>query len=137
MKTTQLSYGTTREVDLDFGPAIARAKELLAKQGFGILAEIDVAATLRAKLGADIGQYVILGACKPDAAKHALDADPDVGLLLPCNVVVRRNAGRTTVGVVNASAMLRLTGNAELGATAADVDARLVAVLDGIAGSKP
>ncbi|HZX67496.1 MAG TPA: DUF302 domain-containing protein [Candidatus Elarobacter sp.] len=137
MNTMQLSYGTTREVDLDFNEAVARTKELLAQQGFGVLAEIDVAATLRAKLGADIGQYVILGACKPDAAKQALDADPDVGLLLPCNAIVRRSAGRTTVGVVDASAMLRLTGNTELASTAADVDARLVAVLDGIAGSKP
>jgi uncharacterized protein (DUF302 family) len=133
----QLSYGKTREVDLDFDEAVARAKKLLAQQGFGVLSEIDVAATLRAKLGADIGQYVILGACKPDAAKHALDADPDVGLLLPCNVIVRRSAGRTTVGVVDAGAMLRLTGNVELASTAADVDARLIAVLDGIAGPTP
>jgi uncharacterized protein (DUF302 family) len=137
MNTMQLSYGKTREVDLDFDEAVARAKKLLAQQGFGVLSEIDVAATLRAKLGADIGQYVILGACKPDAAKHALDADPDVGLLLPCNVIVRRSAGRTTVGVVDAGAMLRLTGNVELASTAADVDARLIAVLDGIAGPTP
>jgi uncharacterized protein (DUF302 family) len=137
MNTMQLSYGKTREVDLDFDEAVARAKKLLAQQGFGVLSEIDVAATLRAKLGADIGQYVILGACKPDAAKHALDADPDVGLLLPCNVIVRRSAGRTSVGVVDAGAMLRLTGNVELASTAADVDARLIAVLDGIAGPTP
>lgn len=133
--TTHHSYGTSREVALDFSTAVARAKALLAEHGFGVLCEIDVAATLRAKAGFDIGDYVILGACKPDSAKIALAADPDVGLLLPCNVIVRRSGGHTTVGVVDAAAMLTFTGHPELGPTADDVNARLTAVLDAIASS--
>ena len=126
-----ISYGKTREVGLDFETALARAKALLAEQGFGVLCEIDVGATLRAKIGADIGDYVILGACKPDSAYKVLGADPDIGLLLPCNVVVRRAGGRTTVGIIDANAMLGMTGREELAPVAADVDARLCAVLDG------
>jgi len=130
MISTRHSYGTSREVELDFLTAVARARALLAEHGFGILCEIDIAATLRAKAGVDLGDYVILGACKPDSARIALAADPDVGLLLPCNVIVRRAAGHTTVGVVDADAMLAFTGHQELGPVAADVNARLTAVLE-------
>ena len=133
MMNSQLSYGTTRDVALDFPAALARAKVLLAEQGFGILCEIDVAATLRGKLGIDIGDYVILGACKPDSASRVLAADLDAGLLLPCNVVVRRSAGRTTVGIIDANAMVQLIGKVELTPVAADVSSRLTTVLDGIA----
>lgn len=136
MKTT-LAYGKTREVGFDFETALARAKTLLAEQGFGVLCEINVGATLRAKVGADIGDYVILGACKPDSAHKALSVDPDIGLLLPCNVVVRRAGGRTTVGVVDANAMLAMTGRDELAPVAAEVDTRLTAVLEGIEARLP
>ena len=132
MNHTQLSYGTTRDVALDFPDALARAKVLLTEQGFGILCEIDVAATLRSKLGIDIGDYVILGACKPDSASRVLAADLDAGLLLPCNVIVRRSAGHTTIGVIDVNAMVKLIGHDELTPVAADVGARLHAVLDGI-----
>jgi len=132
MKTTHNAYGMAREVDLDFAEAVAEAKRLLAQQGFGVLCEIDVAATLRAKVGAEIGDYVILGACKPDLAFEVISADPDVGLLLPCNVVVRRAGGRTTVAAIDASVMLRVTGRDELEAVAADIDRRLTAVVEGV-----
>jgi uncharacterized protein (DUF302 family) len=132
MDSAKLLYGTTREVALGFPEAVARAKALLAAQGFGVLCEIDVAATLRAKAGVDIGDYVILGACKPDSASHVLAVDPDIGLLLPCNVVVRRDRGRTTVSAIDADAMLGLTGRPELAPVAADVNARLSAVLEQI-----
>jgi uncharacterized protein (DUF302 family) len=131
MRTT-LVYGKTREVGLDFETTLARAKTLLAEQGFGVLCEINVAATLRAKVGVDIGDYVILGACKPDSALEALTADPDIGLLLPCNVIVRHSGGTTTVGVIDAKAMLAMTGCDELAPVAAEVDTRLMRVLEGI-----
>ncbi|BDE05639.1 ABC transporter ATP-binding protein [Vulcanimicrobium alpinum] len=131
MNITSLPYGNSTEVALDVPAAIARAKELLAEQGFGVLCEIDVAATLRAKLGAEIGEYVILGACRPDAARTALAAEPDLGLLLPCNVLVRRAQGRTTVGVIDAGAMLGIVGNDALAPLAADINGRLAAVLRG------
>lgn len=129
---TPLIYGKTREVGADFETALARAKASLAEQGFGVLCEIDVGATLRAKLGSDIGDYVILGACKPDSAYKVLSEDPDIGLLLPCNVIVRRAGGRTTVGIIDANAMLAMTGRDELAAVAAEIDTRLTAVLEGI-----
>ena len=129
---TRIAYGITRDVDLGFAEAVAQAKRLLADQGFGVLCEIDVAATLRATVGAEIGDYVILGACKPDSAFKVLSADPNVGLLLPCNVVVRHAGGRTTVAAIDASAMLRVTGRDELEAVAADVDRRLTAVVEGV-----
>ena len=132
MNVTHGAYGMTREVDLSFAEALAQAKRLLGEQGFGVLCEIDVAATLRAKVGAEIGDYVILGACKPDSAFKVLSADPNVGLLLPCNVVVRRADGRTTVAAIDARAMLRVTGRDELEAVATDIDRRLTAVVEGI-----
>lgn len=131
MNITTLPYGNSTEVALDVPAAIARAKELLAEQGFGVLCEIDVAATLRAKLGAEIGEYVILGACRPDAARTGLAAEPDLGLLLPCNVVVRRAQGRTNVAVIDAGAMLGIVGNDALAPLAADINGRLAAVLHG------
>lgn len=135
MIDTAVPYAIERIVDLEPADAIAQAKALLAAQGFGVQCEIDVAATLRAKTGTDIGTYVILGACKPDSALRVLDAEPRIGVLLPCNLVVRRPAGGPTyVTAVEAGAMLGFTGRTELAEVAADVGARLTAVLEGIGG---
>ena len=85
-----MRYDRTVRLDIDFATAVARTRDALAAQGFGILTEIDVTATLKAKLDHDMEDYVILGACNPSLAHRALDTDRSVGLLLPCNVVVRR-----------------------------------------------
>ena len=92
-----MPYGHTRTLDLPFPDAVRKVKDAFQAQGFGTLTEIDVQATLEQKLGLDTEPYVILGACNPQLAHQALQLEPEIGLLLPCNVVVRRHAGTTLV----------------------------------------
>lgn len=125
----------TVEVDLEHPAAVEAVTAALAEQGFGVLSTIDVQATLQAKLGERIDAYTILGACNPALAHAALSANPEVGLLLPCNVTVRRAEERTIVQAVDPGALLGVaTGNAEaeLGQTAADAGTRLRAALNSL-----
>jgi len=128
-------YALARAVDLPFDEADRRVREELQKEGFGVLTEIDVAATLKAKLGVELPRYEILGACAPQFAHRALQAEPDVGLLLPCNVVVRAaDHGRTIVEALDPLAQLELADNPELRPIGQEVRARLERVLDRVAG---
>ena len=133
-QTTRYGIGTT--VDLEYGQAVERTKEALAAEGFGVLSEIDIAATLKKKLDADFRPYVILGACNPPLAHRALTAERDLGLLLPCNVVVYAadEAGRSVVAAMDPEAALELTGNPEVREVAREVRARLERVLNSVAG---
>lgn len=119
-------------VDLDHQAAIDAATAALADQGFGVLTTIDIKSTLKAKLGEDVDDYTILGACNPRLAHAALSASPEVGLLLPCNVTVRAAEGRTIVQAVDPGSLLGMAAGdgAELGETAADAGRRLKAALD-------
>jgi uncharacterized protein (DUF302 family) len=123
-------YALTGETSLSLPDAVARAREELEAQGFGVLTEIDVQATLKEKLDIDGEPYVILGACNPSLAHQALEAEPDLGVLLPCNVVVYERGGVTHVSAVDAERMLSIVESDELGAIAEDVRARLAAVVD-------
>jgi uncharacterized protein (DUF302 family) len=126
-------YGMSVTVDLTYDEAVARAREELAKEGFGVLSEIDIAATLKKKLDVDFRPYIILGACNPPLAHRALTAERDLGLLLPCNVVVyTTDDGRSVVAAMDPAAALELTGNDEVREIAHEVRARLERVLDGI-----
>jgi len=125
-----MSYSITTTVDQPFAPTLAAVKDALKVQGFGVLTEIDMAATMKAKLDVDIAPQVILGACNPPLAYRALQAEDQVGLLLPCNVVVRSlTDDRTEVAAIDPQIMVSLTGNADLAAVADDAGARLGAAL--------
>jgi len=127
-------YGISTTIPLDYNRAVERTKEALATEGFGVLSEIDVAATLKKKLDVDFRPYVILGACNPPLAYRALTAERDIGLLLPCNVVVYADdvPGRSVVAVMDPVEALQLTGNEEIRPLAEDVKARLTRVLEAI-----
>lgn len=128
-------YGFAVRVPLRYEAAVERTREELAKEGFGVLTEIDVAATLKKKLDVDFRPYVILGACNPPLAHRALVAEPDIGLLLPCNVVVRAGAdeGTSDVLAMDPDAALSLADSPGIGPVAAEVGQRLRRVLDAVA----
>lgn len=125
-------YGRIVAVDMPPARAVDAAKSALKEQGFGVLCEIDVAATLKQKLGVDVPPYVILGGCNPNLANAAIAAEPNIGLLLPCNVVVRESGGATIVGAIDAAKMLEIVGNPALESIAQDANTRLNAVLDAL-----
>ncbi len=134
MSHVSSSYTLSRETTLPFADAVARVREELANEGFGVLCEIDVQATLKQKLGVDREPYLILGACNPPLAHGALEAEPELGVLLPCNVVVYEQQGRTHIAAVNAEQMLSIVGNDALADTASEVRQRLAAVVERAAG---
>ena len=123
-------YTFGKTVTTSYDDTIGRATDALAKEGFGVLTTIDVAATLKKKLGKDTRPYVILGACNPQFAHRALEAEPEIGTLLPCNVVVREDAqGKTRVDIMDPSAVLQLVDRPEVAQIAGEVRQRLQRVL--------
>ncbi len=118
-----ISLRTT--VDLPFADAVTRTRDALAEQGFGVLTEIDVQATMKAKLDADMGAYLILGACNPPLAHKAITAQPIVGVLLPCNVVVREEAGAVVVEAIDPAAMMSVADDPALKEVADEAAERL------------
>ena len=129
MPTTH-HYTLTATTAAPFASVVERVRAALTAEGFGVLCEIDVQATLREKLGAEMEPYLILGACNPPLAHEALSAEPELGTLLPCNVVVYQRDGKTHISAIDAERMLSIVGNDELGPIAAQVREKLTAVVE-------
>ena len=131
-----MGYGISIRTQAPFAEAVARVREALKAQGFGVLTEIDMRATLRDKLGVDMGDYLILGACNPPLAHRALGIDASIGLLLPCNVVVRADAGQTIVEALDPQTMVTITGQPALQPVADEAAARLRTALESLRESR-
>ena len=129
------NYGLSVNVALAYDQAVEKTRDELAQEGFGVLTEIDVKATLKKKLDVEFRPYIILGACNPPIAHKALSAETNLGLLLPCNVIVYATdeAGKTVVAAIDPVEQLKLAGNPAIEPFAQEVRSRLERVLDGVA----
>lgn len=127
------TYGYKKEVDMSFEDAVEKAKNELKNEGFGVLTEIDVKATLRKKLDVDFDNYIILGACHPQNAYKALQSERDIGLMLPCNVIVYVLDGKTFVSAILPSIAMSMIGNMELGEIAGQIEEKLKRTIDNVA----
>jgi uncharacterized protein (DUF302 family) len=132
-----LDYGITVCTPAPFAEAVARVRNALKDQGFGVLTEIDVQATLREKLGQEMEPQLILGACNPALADRALTADRTIGLLLPCNVVVRTQAGQTVIDALDPQVMITIAGEGSLQQVVDGASSRLRAALDSASETLP
>ena len=125
----QTAYGFGTTLPVAYETAITQVKEALKTEAFGVLTEIDVRKTMKEKLGAEMDPYVILGACNPPLAHRALEIEPEVGLLLPCNVVVRAQGEQSYVEIVDPQAMLGVVSNEQMHAIASEARQRLQRVI--------
>lgn len=131
-----MNYARTIELDLPYAESVPKVKEAFQEQGFGTLTEIDVTATLKEKLGEDMEEYVILGTCNPNLAHQALGVTREIGLLLPCNVVVRGWDGKTLVQALDPEVMVRVPENQQLKPVAEEAGRRIDAALESLTGSR-
>lgn len=129
-----MGYANTISLEIPYEEAIGLVRDALREQGFGVLTEIDLAATMKAKLGKDIEPCLILGACNPPLAHRALEVDPDIGLLLPCNVVVRRQGGATLVQALDPQMLVTMSDREGLRPVADEAASRLQAALASLSG---
>lgn len=127
-----IQYGFTKELDIPYEKVIELAKEALKKEGFGVLTEIDVKAKMKEKLGIDMKRYIILGACNPPNAYKAILAEENIGLMLPCNVIVYEKGGKTVLSIIRPSAAMRMIDNKELQEIAETVEKLLKKVFDAV-----
>jgi uncharacterized protein (DUF302 family) len=133
-KENAMSDAMTVTLELPFTDSVEKVRAALQEQGFGVLTEIDVSATLKAKLGEEMEDYLILGACNPPLAHRALDVDRSLGLLLPCNVVLRATKAGTLVEIADPEMMVELTSNSALDPIAKEAKKRLMLVLTALGG---
>lgn len=134
MTDAEVRYDMTVQTHLSMDEALDKVTDALQKEGFGILTEIDVQATMKKKLNIDSRPYRILGACNPSLAHRALEAEAEVGVLLPCNVVVRETDNGAVVSIMDPSIMSTVTGNPDLRSVAEEARARLKRVADAVSG---
>ena len=127
-----MDYGHKKEVNLSFEDAVKKAREELSKEGFGVLTEINVKETLKKKLDIEHDDYIILGACNPSLAHKALSTEKDIGLMLPCNMIVYRNEGKTYAAVISPIKQMEKVGNPDLKNVAPEVEEKMKRVLENI-----
>lgn len=125
-----MSYGFKKELEIEFNQAVDSVRESLKNEGFGILTEIDVKATLKEKLDVEYEEYLILGACNPPFAYKALQTEKDIGLLLPCNVIIYRQNGKTFISAVNPMEAMSIVDNPDLKEIAEEVSEKLKRVVE-------
>ena len=127
-----MKYGYTKKVNLSFTEAVEKIKDALKTGGFGVLTEIDVKATMKQKLDVDYEEYVILGACNPQFAHRALTAEKEIGLLLPCNVIVYQDGGDTFVSAIVPTVAMSVVENEALAPLAKEVEERLLGAVNSL-----
>lgn len=131
-----MTYSYQKSVNLTYEQALEKTTEELQKEGFGVLTEIDVKATMKKRLNVDYNKYKILGACNPPLAHQALSADPEMGVLLPCNVVVYEGeGGKTVVSAIDAAAMFSVVGREDILPVAEEVNRKLKNVIDNVSNA--
>jgi uncharacterized protein (DUF302 family) len=129
---SRIAYGYSRTLDIPYQQAVERTRDALKTEGFGVLSEINIKEKLKEKLGVEFRNYIILGACNPPLAYQTLQEEIDIGLLLPCNVVVYEQDGGSVVSAIDAAKMLSVVGNRALEATAKEVNEKLERAIDSI-----
>jgi len=127
-----INYGFTKEMDIPYGKVISLVREALKKEGFGVLTEIDVQKIMKERLGIDMSKYIILGACNPPNAYKALLAEENIGLLLPCNVIVYEKGGKTVLSFIRPAVAMQMVDNANLQKLAEEVEGKLKKAFDAI-----
>jgi len=127
-----INYGFTKELERPFAATVEAVTEALKKEGFGILTKVDVKEKFKEKLGVDFRNYVILGACNPPSAFKAIEAEENIGLMLPCNVIVYEKAGKTSVGIIKPTVAMGMIDNNALKPLALEVETRLKRVIDSL-----
>jgi uncharacterized protein (DUF302 family) len=127
-----INYGFTKELDIPYETVIERVKDVLKKEGFGILTEIDIKQKIKEKLGLDMKKYIILGACNPPNAYKAILAEENIGLMLPCNVIVYEKGGKTVLSFVRPTVAMQMVDNAELQKIAEAVEGQLKRAFDAV-----
>jgi uncharacterized protein (DUF302 family) len=131
-RTGMVKYGFTKDLDIPYETVIEQVREALKKEGFGILTEIDVQEKMKEKLGLDMSKYIILGACNPLNAYKAILAEENIGLMLPCNVIVYEKGGKTVLSVIRPTAAMQMVDNAELQKVAEAVEVQLKKAFDAV-----
>jgi len=129
-----MQYGYKKQLAVPFEEAVEKTKEALMEEGFGVLTEIDVQATLKKKIGVTFGNYMILGACNPPFAHKALEAEKEIGLLLPCNVIVYEDKGKVFVSAILPTVAMGVVDNTELVSTSREVETKLITAIDSLEG---
>jgi len=127
-----INYGFTKEMDIPYGKVISLVREALKKEGFGVLTEIDVQKIMKERLGIDMSKYIILGACNPPNAYKALLAEENIGLMLPCNVIVYEKGGKTVLSFIRPAVAMQMVDNANLQKLAEEVEGKLKKAFDAI-----